>query len=42
MQDALRYLALRLAKGWPGGEHKARYVGLADILRNVPEHKMRE
>ena len=42
MQDALRHLALRLTKGWPGGEHKARDVGLADILRNVSEHEMRE
>jgi hypothetical protein len=31
-----------LAKGWPGGEHKARDVRLADILRNVSEHEMRE
>jgi hypothetical protein len=42
MQDAPRHLALRLAKSWPGGEYKARDVGLADILRNVPEHEMRE
>ena len=42
MQNAFRHLALRLAKGWPGGEYKARDVGLTDILRNVPEHKMRE
>ena len=38
----VRHLALRLAKGWPGGEHETRDVGLADILRDVPEHKMRE
>jgi hypothetical protein len=41
MQNALRHLALRLAKGWPGGEHKARDVGFTmDIGQHLSDSSL--